>query len=265
MTRLFQQSIRTTPHINQAYWSFAITGRVARPLILSFDDLRQFPTETLRCAIACAGTSSGRPLLGEAVWRGVPLRALLADVTVSASARYARIHAADGFTTVLPLDQLAEALLVYEMDDAPLPLAHGFPARLIAPGLLGYKMPKWIERVELTESSDGGFWESRGWSLDGTAGVNAAILSHRQQADGSIALAGIAYGGSQPVTSVEVSIDNDGWMPVSFIQDNPLALAHWRAEWTPSNPGAGDYQVIVHVHAAKRLEPAEHAVIVKVR
>ncbi|MFN8451593.1 MAG: molybdopterin-dependent oxidoreductase [Anaerolineae bacterium] len=147
MTRLFQQSIRITPQINQAYWSFAITGRVARPLILSFDDLRQFPTETLRCAIACAGTSSGRPLLGEAIWRGVPLRALLADVTVGSSARYARVHAADGYTTVLPLDQLANALLVYEMDGAPLLPRARLPARLIAPGLQGYKMPKWIERI----------------------------------------------------------------------------------------------------------------------
>lgn len=261
MTRLFHQHIRTTPPINQAYWSFAITGRVARPLILSFDDLRQFPTETLRCAIACAGTSSGRPLLGEAIWRGVPLRALLADVTVGSSARYARVHAADGYTTVLPLDQLANALLVYEMDGTPLPLAHGFPARLIAPGLQGYKMPKWIERIELSDSADGGFWESRGWSLDGTAGVKAAILSHNTTADGGLALVGIAYAGKHTITSVEVGVDGGGMMPVTFAPAEPFALTHWQIDWTP--PGAGDYEI--RVRATSGIAAAEHARIVRVR
>lgn len=261
MTRLFQQHIRTTPQINQAYWSFAIIGRVARPLILSFDDLRQFPTETLRCAIACAGTHSGRPLLGEAVWRGVPLSTLLADVTVDSSARYARIHAADGYSSVLALDRLAEALLVYEMDGAPLPLAHGFPARLIAPGLLGYKMPKWIERIELTESPDGGFWESRGWSLDGAADVKAALLSHNPTADGALALAGVAYAGKHAITSVEVGVDGGGMMPVAFARAEPFALTRWQIDWTP--PGAGDYEI--RVRATSAIAASEHARIVRVR
>src|SRR5690606_27442530 len=124
--------------------------------------LRRFPTETRRCAIACAGMSRHRPLLGEATWRGVALRAPLDEIAIDDGAGFARIHAADRYTTVLTTDQLADTLLVYEMDGAPLPPAHGFPVRLIAPGLHGYKMPKWIERIELTNSSDGGFWEARG-------------------------------------------------------------------------------------------------------
>lgn len=263
MTRLFQQYISTIPQINVSFWSFAITGAVRRPLILSFDDLRQFPTETLRCAIACAGTSRSRPLIGEALWRGVPLRALLDEVTPNAGVQYARIHAADRYTTVLPREQLADTLLVYAMDDAPLPPAHGFPARLIAPGLHGYKMPKWIERIELTESPEGGFWEARGWSLDGVAGIRTAILNHEQADDGSITLSGIAYAGARRIASVRVSIDGGDSMPVPFIQDDPFALAHWQTEWTP--PGIGDYRVEVCAYAVNLLKSAEHAVVVKVR
>jgi Oxidoreductase molybdopterin binding domain len=261
VTRLFQQHIRTIPPINPEYWSFAIIGRVRRPLILSFDDLRQFPVETLRCAVACAGMSRSRPLIGEALWRGVPLRALLGEVSIDPAARFARIHAADRYTTVLPLDQLADTLLVYVMDGAPLAPAHGFPARLIAPGLHGYKMPKWIERVELTESPDGGFWEARGWSLDGAAGVRAALLSHEQTADGSLALAGVAYAGSDAIASVQVGIDGGGWMPVPFTPTDPFALTRWRIDWTP--PGTGDYEI--RVRASSGSAAAEHALVVRVR
>lgn len=259
--RLFQQHIRTIPTINTNYWSFAITGSIQQPLILSFDDLRRFPTETLRCAIACAGMSSHRPLLGEATWRGVPLPALLDRVTISGNTPFARIHAADRYTTVLPLDQLADTLLVYEMDGAPLPPAHGFPARLIAPGLHGYKMPKWIERIELTDSPEGGFWEGRGWSLDGVAGVKAAILGHDQTSDGGITLSGIAYTGKNAITAVEVSIDGGSWMPVSFTSAQPFALTHWHTQWMP--PGAGDYEI--RVRASSAAGSAEHARVVRIR
>ncbi len=261
MTRLFHQYIGTIPSLNPNYWSFAITGMVNRPLILSFADLRELPTQTLRCAIACAGTSRDRPLIGEAVWRGVPLTALLGEVTIQPQARYALVHAADHFTTVLALDQLAQALLVYEMDGAPLSPEHGFPTRLIAPGLHGYKMPKWVERIELVETPDGGFWESRGWSLDGTAGVKAAILSHDQTADGTVALAGIAYGGALPPASVQVSIDGGDWMPVPFAAGDPFALTHWQIDWMP--PGAGDYHARVRVSAGSGS--AEHTAVLRIR
>ena len=122
---------------------------VRRPLILSYADLLALPTQTLRCAITCAAPNSDQPLIGEAVWRGVPLQTLLDELDNPPNAHYAHIAAADGYTTVLPLDALAQTLLVTAMDDAPLPLEHGYPARLIAPGLHGYKMPKWIERIEL--------------------------------------------------------------------------------------------------------------------
>jgi hypothetical protein len=124
-------------------------------------------------------------------------------------------------------------------------------------------MPKWIERIELADTPDGGFWESRGWSVDGTAGVRAAILSHEQNADGSLALAGIAYGGARRIASVRVSVDNGDWMPASFAQGEPFALTYWQTEWTP--PHIGDYGFSVRVYAVGSLTPGNHSLIVKVR
>jgi DMSO/TMAO reductase YedYZ molybdopterin-dependent catalytic subunit len=261
----FRQTIRAVPAIRPEFWSFAILHRVGaagapRPLILSFANLMTFPTESRRVTIACAGTSADRPLIHEADWRGVPLQALLAEIDLAESVRYARIHSADGYTAVLPFERLAECLLAYEMDGAPLPAEHGFPARVIAPGLYGYKMPKWVERIELSDTPSGGFWESRGYALDGAAGVRVAILGH-EQAGGAVALRGVAYAGSQTPESVAVSVDGGGWMPVAFTPGEPFALSHWRIDWTP--PGAGDYAIRARAQAGSMR--AEHHYVVRVR
>ena len=255
---MFHHSIRSIPPVNPNYWSFAITGRVRHPLILSYADLQSLPTQTMRCAVACAATSADRPLIGEALWRGVPLSHLLDNVTIDPSAQFARIHAADGYTTVLPLDRLAQTLLVYEMDGQPLAPEYGFPARLIAPGLFGYKMPKWIDRIELTDTSDGGFWESRGWSIDGTMTVKAALTGRSISPSGAPILSGVAYAGEHPITSVQISIDGGGWMPVPLTPAEPFALTHWQIDWTP--PGAGEYHV--RVQASDGVLFVEHSLVI---
>ncbi len=257
----FQQRIRTIPQVNPNYWSFAITGKVRHPLILSFADLQRFPTQSIHSALTCSAAHADHPLIDEADWRGVPLQDLLAQITIDPTARFARVHAADHFTTVLPLDALAGTLLAYERDGAALLPEQGFPARLIAPGLSGYKMPKWINRIELTESSEGGFWEVRGWPLDGAAALKAALLSHQPTANGALELSGVAYAGSDPVTSVQISIDGGDWMPVPFTPAEPFALTRWQIQWTP--PGLGDFRVLVRASDASRH--AEHIRTIRVR
>lgn len=243
----FRQNIRTIPTINPNYWSFVIHGSVRHPLIHSLDEVRALPAQTFRCAVTCAGMSSNRraaadhPLIGEADWHGVPLSALLDRVEIDPAVRYARLHAADGYITVLPLERLAESFLVYAMNDAPLPPEHGFPARLIAPGRGGYKMPKWIERVELTTSPDGGFWEARGWSLAGDAPTTAAITDHQPTASDVIRLQGVAYAGGRAITALELSVDGGAAMPISFTPADPFTLTRWQIDWLP--PGAGDFHV----------------------
>ncbi len=262
----FQQHIRSIPNVNANFWSFSIGGKVRQPLILSYADLRALPSESLRCAIACAGENGDYPLIGEAVWHGTALQTLLDELEIEPSTRYARVSAADGYTTVLPLDVLTQTLLVTAMDDTPLPPEHGYPARLIAPGLHGYKMPKWIERIELTELTDsveGGFWEAHGGSLDGTASVKAAITGHEQAADGTVAFSGVAYASGQALAVVQISIDGGDWMPVAFTitPESQYALANWRIDWTP--PGKGDYHVTVR--ASDGHADAQHSRIVRIR
>lgn len=257
----FRQQIRATPQINPDYWSFAITGKVRQPLILSFADFHQFPLETIRITLTCTGSHAGRPVMREASWRGVPLNALLNHIEAAPAAQYAHIFASDGYSSVLPLNALEGTLLAFEVDGAALTPEEGFPARLLTPGRHGYKMPKWINRIELRETPDGGFWEARGWSLEGIAEARVAITKHSQAREGSIELAGVAYGGTEIITSVGISIDGAGEMPVSFTPTERLTLTHWRANWMP--PGAGDYAVRVLAYAA--AQQAEHSISIRVR
>jgi hypothetical protein len=247
---LFQQRIGALPTIHADYWSFSIGGAVQHPLILSYTDVLALPHVEFTCALACAAHKPDSvPLIGQARWRGVPMQALLDEVTIVPEAQHAHITAADGFSSSLPLDLLAQTLLVTAMDGAPLPLEHGAPARLILPGHAGYKMPKWVQRISLSADPQPGFWEARGWSQTGAAPLIAYFSApqHLQPVSGTVTLAGKAYAGSRAVTCVEISVDGGPWMPVEVAPSVPFCQTTWQIEWTP--PGPGDYLLRVRATA----------------
>lgn len=262
---LFRQHFRQISPINVNYWAFAIGGAVRHPLILSYADLLALPVVEVGCTIACAGHSPDQPLLGDGLWSGVPLSALLAEVDIDPAAQFARVHSYDGYSAVLMLDRLRDSLLALTLDGEPLPHDHGFPARLIARGQGGYKLPKWVTRVELTGSADGGFWESRGLPIDGAVTPVAAILDHTPTGSGSIRLSGAAYAGEQAITRIEIRIDGGDPMPVPFEPDEPSRWTRWQIDWTP--PAPGDYAVQVSAFAEGRPTalPAQHTIVIRHR
>lgn len=242
-TDFFRQQIRPTPGINRDYWSLMLGGLVTAPVMLSYADLLEHPPAEQACVLACIGNQAGGPLVASGRWRGVPLRALLAEAGVSGAARHAHLHAADGYATSIPLEWAQSALLAYHLNDAPVPPEHGGPARLIVPGLYGYKMPKWIQRVILAQDPLPGPWEQRGWSAVGAIQTITAIHTPRnlEPVRGPVRLTGIAYAGSRAVTCVEVSIENGPWTPVERLAGPPGAWVRWHALWTP--PAPGDYRL----------------------
>jgi hypothetical protein len=135
-------------------------------------------------------------------------------------------------------------ILVLEQDGLALSPEQGHPARLIVPGLFGYKMPRWVTRIELTDIPRG-FWEARGWNGDGVVPAVAAISRpySRARVQGTVILEGFAYGGEERLTAVEVSVDNADWMPVEFTPARPVSLERWQTVWRPRAPG--DYYVRV--------------------
>jgi DMSO/TMAO reductase YedYZ molybdopterin-dependent catalytic subunit len=267
--RTFDQDIYPRlqlPAIDPLVWSFALRGKVRHPLILSYADLQALPREEVSCAAPCAGDVFTAAAVEVGSWSGVPLRTLIEEVEIQPDARYAIIHNATGYSTSLSLARLQTGLLALEQDGAPLTGAQGFPARLIVPGLYGYKMPRWVTRIEFTESR-AGFWESRGWNEDGVAPTTAAIVRpyHRSIVSKNITLEGFAFSAEYPVLAVEVSVDYADWMPVEFEAAAPAQLVPWHIHWTP--PAPGDYGI--RARAAHGITSAQtnavHSIVVHVR
>ncbi len=242
---LFRQQIHQLMPINAAYWSFTLRGLVDLPLFLSYNDILAFPSVEMPCTIGCIGSPADASLMSSAIWHGVSFQTLLDEVTVHTTARYANFYAADGYATSFSIDKLPGAVLAYSINGERLSQEHGFPARLIVPGLYGYKMPKWIQRVELAADPIIGLWEQRGWSAVGEVQTTSAIFSprHLETVSGTIIFSGIAYAGNRAITNVEISIDEGNWMPVPFQQENAGHWAQWSIDWTPYTPG--DYEVSV--------------------
>ncbi|PJF27137.1 MAG: hypothetical protein CUN53_05190 [Phototrophicales bacterium] len=240
----FVQHIRAVPKLNADYWSFCISDGFHTPLILSYRELLALPATQFDAAFACA---VGSGLIGSASWRGVPMSDLLN--AFAPSYLYATAHSADGFSASYPLNVIRRAYLVYEMDGAPLSPEHGFPARLIVPGCVGYKMPKWVQRLDLTAEHVPGFWEQRGASLDGAGHADVNLIGAVWQGDGLIRLHGMAINALGAEMALEIRFDGDEWLRVERAVSHRNRAFEWHYTWQP--PYAGDFLVELRIDSGK--------------
>ena len=265
-TAFFRQYART-PVIDAASWGLSIGGTVRNPLSLSYADLLALPAARMVCTLVCAANAPGGERIGNVRWRGVKLDTLLDEFEIDASARFARLEAADGHITSIPLERLRDSLLSYAMNGEMLTPEQGFPARLIVPGLYDYKSPRWIERIELTDLPVVGDWEARGWPMDGTIRTTCGITEPRamQVVSSPIRLEGYAFAGMRAVAAVEISIDSGEWMLVPFSPAPPNMWTRWAIDWPA--PAIGDYQVRVRAwdgHHYTKPDDTIHAITVRV-
>jgi Oxidoreductase molybdopterin binding domain len=241
----YRQQLRYIPRITSVFWALRMYGMVEKPLTITHEQLVSFEQTSLPCTLACISSSAKNPMVGHALWTGVPMASLLEQVKPTSNASYAQLYATDGYTTYVETEKLANAVLAYEMNGELLPQEHGYPARLIIPGLYGYKMPKWIQRIEFTDTPKPGFWEERGWSASGEMQTSAAIFSpyHMESVSGSVSLNGAAYAGARSITAVEISVNDSPWMRTTVAESEPYSWTPWQIDWSP--PAPGDYLIKV--------------------
>lgn len=234
----YRQSFRAAPEVDRANWRLTIDGLVDHPLTLTFDDLQRLPALHELRTLECIGNPVGGPLIGTARWTGTLLAPLLQQVGVRPRAIRARFEAADGYSTSVERHWLEqpETLLIYAMNDAPLTREHGFPVRVLMPGLYGQKNPKWLTRIEWIDYEHEGYWEAQGWS-ERAAVKTTAIIRHPAasvtlQAGAVVPIWGVAFAGKRRITQVEVQIDGGGWQATELLQgDSPLVWTQWAFEW----------------------------------
>jgi DMSO/TMAO reductase YedYZ molybdopterin-dependent catalytic subunit len=226
-------------------WTLFINGLVEQDLALSLEDLKALGSEEFEHTLECIGNSSERAI-GNALWRGVRLSTVLEAAKVKAEAGYLFFRCGDAYTTSVPLSDAGNMWLVFEINGVALPQGHGWPVRVITPGRYGMKNPKWIESIELIETSQAGTWESVGWSDDCTYKIHSWI--HRPGSGTVIAaeggwVRGSAYAGSRGIGKVEYSLDGEDWVEAAIIyggQANVWAL--WEVFLVPP---AGEFTMWV--------------------
>jgi len=194
------------PVVPEAGWKLDVRG-VNATTSYTLAQLRDLPSMSMFATLACISNPVGGDWMGNARWTGVPLVTLLQKVGVGKT-RDVVFRAADGYSDSIPIDRGAHplCLLAYEMNGAPLTSGHGFPLRLIVPGIYGMKNVKWITSLELVETDYRGFWQLRGWD----DGAPYKLMSRIDIAkDGFVA--GVAFGGDRGVDSVQVRIGDQPW------------------------------------------------------
>ena len=239
------------PSVDLASWRLRIHGLVERDTTLTFGALVALGTIEQYVTIACVSNEVGGDLVGNAKWTGVRLRDVLAIAGVRPEATQLVGRAVDGWTAGMPtawvMDESREPLIAVQMNDEPLPLAHGFPARLILPGLFGYvSATKWLSELQLTtwEEFDA-YWVPLGWAKEGPILTQSRIDVPGNRAGlsaGRTTIAGVAWAPDRGISAVEVSIDGT-WQ--AAILSRPISDAtwvQWRLDW---DAPAGDHTLAV--------------------
>jgi DMSO/TMAO reductase YedYZ molybdopterin-dependent catalytic subunit len=233
------------PRLDAATWSLTVDGMVERSITLTYAELLARPQVERYVTIACVSNEVGGKLVGNAKWSGVPLRDLLDEAGISAGATQVVGRAFDGWTAGFPTRWLdgpgAGALLAVGMNDAPLTPAHGFPARLIIPGLYGYvSATKWLTNINLTtlEAFDG-YWIPLGWAKDGPILLQSRIdVPGGTVPRGQVAVAGVAWAPTRGVAAVEVQVDDGPWQAAGLgpaISDETWVQWVYRWDATPGS------------------------------
>jgi DMSO/TMAO reductase YedYZ molybdopterin-dependent catalytic subunit len=229
------------PQIDPTQWQLKITGMVENPLTLSFAELLALPLEESYTTLMCVSNEVGGNLIGNAKWLGYPIRELLAKAKPTASADMVFSHSWDGFTASTPLSVLQEddrnAILAVAMNGEPLPLEHGYPVRMVIPGLYGYvSATKWVVELEVTRFADhAAYWTERGWSSHGPVKVESRIDVPRAGAGvtaGTLVVAGVAWHQHTGIQKVEVRVDDGAWNEAQLataISADTWVQWHW--EW----------------------------------
>ena len=238
------------PNVSLDMWKLEITGMVDKPLTFTYEELTARPVFELDNTIACVSNEVGGNLVGNARWLGIRLDDLIQEAKPHADADQVMGYSVDGFTAGFPTAVLdgRDAMIAIGMNGEALPLEHGFPARIIVPGLYGYvSATKWLTRIELTRfDQKHGYWISRGWSerapiktqsrIDTPQGDTAVVA-------GTIAIAGVAWAPIRGISKVEVRINKGAWQEA--VLGPEIAETTWRQWWLPWNATKGGYAISV--------------------
>jgi DMSO/TMAO reductase YedYZ molybdopterin-dependent catalytic subunit len=241
------------PIVDQNSWSLTIDGDVERELTFSYDDLRERENVEYDITLTCVSNEVGGKLVGAARWTGIPLKELLEEAGVGDRADQILSTDVEGFTISTPLEAAMDgrnAMIALGMNGEVLPRTHGFPARLVVPGLYGYVgATKWVTKLTLTRYDEAtAYWTDRDWATDAPIKLSSRIDTPRPLSNiegGRTVIGGVAWAQHHGVAKVDVRIDGGRWQPAELGPD--AGLDYWRQWFLPWDAETGSHQLAVRV------------------
>lgn len=198
------------PRLGPPGWQLTVGGAVDRPLALDYGAITRLPHENRYITMECVDNPVGGALIGNALWTGVRVDEVLARA--GARGDIVVFHGLDDYPESTPVAELKErrALLAFGMNGQTLPREHGYPLRLILPGIYGFKSVKWLTRLEVVTAEQSGTWHAHGWT--DTAVIHTGVrIDVARRVAGGIQLGGIAFAGNRGVSAVEVRVNGGAW------------------------------------------------------
>lgn len=231
------------PQLDSRTWRLKIHGMVEKPLTLTFDDLLRARLIERDITLTCVSNEIGGDLVGNARWLGVPIRDVLALARPRAGADAVKSTSVDGWTAGTPLSALTDpkrdAMLAIGMNGEPLPYHHGFPVRMVVPGLYGFvSATKWVTEIEVTRYTDfEAYWTQRDWAVQAPIKTQSRIelpVPYSEIKPGRTVVAGVAWAQHRGISKVEVQIGEPDapWRTATLAPWNNVdTWRQWRLEW----------------------------------
>ncbi len=259
----------SVPSIDPATWRLVIDGMVEKRVEITFDQLLAMGLREYAITLTCVSNQVGGNLVGNARWLGVPVRELLARARPRRGADMVLSRSIDGFTASSPLEALTDsgrdAILAVGMNGEPLPLEHGFPVRMVVPGLYGYvSATKWLTELKVTTyAADQAYWTPRGYSAKAPIKLSSRIDTPRLDKAipaGQAVIAGVAWAQTVGIGKVEVQIDGGEWQQAAL--STPIGKDTW-VQWSlPWNATTGSHTLSVRAtDLAGRLQEQKRTAI----
>ncbi|MDT9592838.1 molybdopterin-dependent oxidoreductase [Nocardioides zeae] len=242
----------SVPVVDHESWTLTVDGDVENELTITFDELLEMDMVERDITMTCVSNDVGGQYVGAARWLGVPLTDILDRAGVGDRADQLLSTAVDGFTISTPLDVATDgrdALVVVGMNGEPLPRDHGFPVRMIIPGIYGYVgSTKWLTKLTLTTYADDvAYWTERDWATDAPVKISSRIDVPKSGAEvdaGEVVIAGVAWAQTRGIAKVEIQIDGGAWTEVELGAD--AGVDYWRQwfyRWQVDEPGRHSFTV----------------------
>jgi DMSO/TMAO reductase YedYZ molybdopterin-dependent catalytic subunit len=248
---LVSKNLFSDPTVNGNSWNLTVDGQVDNSFTLTYQELLAQSMKQQYESLMCISNDVGGQYMSNALWEGIPLVDLLQRAGVKTGATKIVFHAADDYTDSIHLTKALEptTLLAVRMNGVTLPQEHGFPVRMLVPGIYGMKHCKWLTRIEVVNYDYQGYWQQRGWSdaapVRMTARIDTPLTGSTIKANRTTYIAGVAFSGNKGISEVDVSTDT-GQTWERAILKQPLSgftWVLWELAWQP--PKAGSYTIVV--------------------